>query len=223
MAEKKQKRRFRFGRAERASIEWALNGNGGARSMARDLGRSPASVTDEVRRNRAVANSPGKGGRSKCPGTSARGFWRGLRRATAAGFAATTAPRGTSASTRRCGPRRSPTTDCSPRRAGAWTPRSTASSRLWRRSDPTCPRGLSPAQIAVGCVCEFKVHPTAIYRWIGRDTPACPTPSSGARSATSPLRGLPKPSPPLAAPSAPTGRSGPCPRKRGYGLSRWAP
>lgn len=55
MAERKQRQYFRFDRAERASIERALDKNRSARSMARDLGRSPASITDEVKRNRTVA------------------------------------------------------------------------------------------------------------------------------------------------------------------------
>ena len=63
MAERKQKRYFRLDKAERASIERALDKNRSARSMARDLGRSPASITDEVKRNRTIAKGPGKGER----------------------------------------------------------------------------------------------------------------------------------------------------------------
>lgn len=63
MAMKKQRRYFRFDRTERASIERALDKRQSARPMARNLGRSPASITDEVKRNRTVAKDPGKGER----------------------------------------------------------------------------------------------------------------------------------------------------------------
>lgn len=60
MKERKQKKYFRFDKAERASIEHALDKNDSARSLARGLGRSPVSITDEVKRNRTVAKGPGK-------------------------------------------------------------------------------------------------------------------------------------------------------------------
>jgi IS30 family transposase len=58
-----QRRYFRVTRAERSAIERALDGREGARSIARDLGRSASSVSEEVRRNRTVAKGPDKGGR----------------------------------------------------------------------------------------------------------------------------------------------------------------
>ena len=65
MAEKKQKRYFRLTRSERASVERELGKRKpSARGVARDLGRSPASISDEVRRNRTVAKGPGKGERA---------------------------------------------------------------------------------------------------------------------------------------------------------------
>lgn len=56
MAERKQKRYFRLTRSERASIEREFGKRRpSARDVARDLGRSPASISDEVKRNRTVA------------------------------------------------------------------------------------------------------------------------------------------------------------------------
>ena len=60
MAERKQKRYFRLTRSERASIERELGKRRpSARDVARDLGRSPASISDEAKRNRTVARGPG--------------------------------------------------------------------------------------------------------------------------------------------------------------------
>lgn len=65
MAERKQKRYFRLTRSERASIERELGKRRpSARDVARDLGRSPASISDEAKRNRTVARGPGKGERA---------------------------------------------------------------------------------------------------------------------------------------------------------------
>jgi IS30 family transposase len=58
-----QRRYFRLTRAERASVERSLDGREGARSVARGLGRSASSVSEEVRRNRTVAKGPGRGER----------------------------------------------------------------------------------------------------------------------------------------------------------------
>lgn len=64
MTEQKPKRYFRITRAERSSIERALKAKKPiARSMAKDLGRSATSITEEVKRNRVVAKGPGKGER----------------------------------------------------------------------------------------------------------------------------------------------------------------
>lgn len=71
MPEKGQRRYRRLDRAERAAIERGLDKGRSAREMARDLGRSPSSVADEVRRNRTVSRGPGKGERaSEAPGTA---------------------------------------------------------------------------------------------------------------------------------------------------------
>lgn len=61
--EKTQRRYFRLTKAERVSIERALEVKQSARSVARNLGRSPSTITDEVKRNRTVYKGPGKGER----------------------------------------------------------------------------------------------------------------------------------------------------------------
>lgn len=56
----KQKKYYRIDRAERISIERALDKKESARSIARSLLRSQSSITDEVKRNRVVTKGPGK-------------------------------------------------------------------------------------------------------------------------------------------------------------------
>ncbi len=56
-------------KADRHAIQAALDGRGSCRSIAGDLGRSPSSVFDEVKRNRVVRRGPGKGERvAEVPG-----------------------------------------------------------------------------------------------------------------------------------------------------------
>lgn len=61
MEENEQKKHFRLDKAERISIERALEKNESTRSPAHNLSRSPASISDEVKRNSTVAKGPGKG------------------------------------------------------------------------------------------------------------------------------------------------------------------
>ena len=58
---RRQKRYRRLDRAERAAIQNGLERGWSCRRMARELGRSPSTVADEVARNRTVAKGPGKG------------------------------------------------------------------------------------------------------------------------------------------------------------------
>lgn len=60
---RRQKRYRRLDRAERAAIQNGLERGWSCRRMARELGRSPSTVADEVSRNRTVAKGPGKGER----------------------------------------------------------------------------------------------------------------------------------------------------------------
>lgn len=63
MSDKGARRYFRLTRAERASIERSLDRRESGREIARGLGRSNSTVSDEVRRNRTVAKGPAKGER----------------------------------------------------------------------------------------------------------------------------------------------------------------
>lgn len=64
MAERKQKRYFRLTRSERAAVERELGKRKpSARGVARNLGRSPTSISNEVKRDRTVAKGPGRGER----------------------------------------------------------------------------------------------------------------------------------------------------------------
>lgn len=58
---------FRLTRAERGAIERALDKGEGCRQIARDLGRSPSTVVDEVTRNRTVQRGPRRGERVSEP------------------------------------------------------------------------------------------------------------------------------------------------------------
>lgn len=63
MQGKKQLKRYRrLDRAERAAIQSSLDKGRSCRQMARDLGRSPSTVADEVARNRTVYKGPGATG-----------------------------------------------------------------------------------------------------------------------------------------------------------------
>ena len=62
MAKKNGRTRYsRLDKRERKAIEHGLDKGLSCRSMARDLGRSPSTVHDEVVRNRVVTRGPGKG------------------------------------------------------------------------------------------------------------------------------------------------------------------
>ena len=167
MAERKQKRYFRLTRSERASIERELGKRRpSARDVARDLGRSPASISDEAKRNRTVARGPGKGERAgdapedacarlqawpwTCNGCQHRryGCGKALRCEYSAARAQTLADGLLSGARRGVNAK-----EYDFERAMATI-----------RSDVA--RGLSPAQIACGRADRFKVHPTTIYRWI---------------------------------------------------------
>jgi len=52
---------FRLTRAERGAIEHALDKHTSARQIAKDLGRSPSSIADEVKRNRTISKGAERG------------------------------------------------------------------------------------------------------------------------------------------------------------------
>ena len=53
----------RLDKADQIAIERGLDKRKPCRQMARELGRSPSTIADEVARNRTVSRGPGKGGR----------------------------------------------------------------------------------------------------------------------------------------------------------------
>ena len=166
MAEKKQRRYFRLDRAERASIERALDKKQSARSMARDLGRSPASITDEVKRNRTVAKDPGGGERAgdvpedacerlqawpwTCNGCRLRRYHCSKRfKCEYSAARAQALADGLLSEARK-----------------SVNEKEHDFERAMALIGSDVARGLSPAQIACGRADRFKVHPTTIYRWI---------------------------------------------------------
>lgn len=64
MKEKRRGTYRRLDKADRVAIENGLDKRKSCRQMARELGRSPSTVADEVARNRTVSRGPDKGGRA---------------------------------------------------------------------------------------------------------------------------------------------------------------
>lgn len=164
----KQRLYFRLTKADRVSVERALDAGESGRSIARAIGRSNSTVSDEVRRNRTVSRGPGKGGRVEevpddaCPRLSS---WpwvcNGCRR-------------------RRYGCRRPWRCEYSAARAQALADGLLSEARRGvnaREEDfeammaairADVARGLSPAQIAQARAGQFKVSASTVYRWIDR-------------------------------------------------------
>ena len=165
---RRQKRYRRLDRAERAAIQNGLERGWSCRRMARELGRSPSTVADEVSRNRTVAKGPGKGERVRgvpddaCPRLLS---WprccygcRHLRY--------------------RC--RRRWRCEYSAARAQALADAELRESRIGVDRDEAgfeyamglircdVARGLSPQQIALGRAGQIGASPSTIYRWISR-------------------------------------------------------
>ena len=167
MEGKKQKRYFRLDKADGVAIERGLDKREGGRAIARSIGRSNSTVSDEVRRNRTVTRGPGKGGRADavpdgacprllawpwaCNGRGRRRYhcsrpWRceysAARAQTLADALLSEARRGVNA------------------REGDFEAMMAAV-----RADMA--RGLSPAQIAEARKGQFEVSASTLYRWIG--------------------------------------------------------
>lgn len=170
MSEQGQKKYYRMTKAERASIERKLDSRSSGRSIAKDLGRAPSAITEEIKRNRTVCKGPGKGervdaipeGQKACPkletwpwvcnGCKLRRYhcsykWRCEYSATRAQALAdnllASARRGVNVREERF-----------------------EDMMAHIRSDVT--RGLSPAQIVQGRADEFEVDPSTVYRWIAK-------------------------------------------------------
>lgn len=162
------KRYRRLDRAERGAIERGLDGRRSAREIARDLGRAPSTVAEEVRRNRVMGRGPTKGERvaavpdGACPKLLA---WphvcNGCRQ-------------------RRYNCRRPFKCVYSSARAQSLADSLLADARrgvdrpeaefeaMMATIASDLARGLSPAQIAKGRSGSFSVHPSTIYRWLER-------------------------------------------------------
>ena len=168
MGKKKQKGYRRLDRAERAAIQNGLDKGKSCRQMARELGRSPSTVADEVARNRTVAKGPGKGERVRgvpedacpkllswphcCNGCSSRRL-RCSRRWGCEYSAA----------------RAQALADAELRESRIGVDRTEAEFEYVMgliRYDVS--RGLSPQQVALGRAGEVKASPSTIYRWISR-------------------------------------------------------
>lgn len=168
MREKAHKPYRRLDRSERAAIERGLDKRKSCRQMARELGRSPSTVADEVARNRTVSRGPGKGGRASaapedacpkllewphcCNGCKLRRYHCSRRW--------------------RC--------EYSAARAQALADAELRESRMGVDRDEAeleramglirhdVARGLSPQQIATARAAEVGASPSTIYRWISR-------------------------------------------------------
>ena len=159
---------YRLDRAERGAIEHTLDRGAGAREIARELGRSPSTVSGEVARNRTVCKGPGKGGRAGEPPADAcpkPALWphvcNGCRQ-------------------RRYGCNRRWRCEYSAARAQRLADEELSESRsgvdrgeeefaeIMEALRHDLARGLSPAQIAEGRAAEFSVSPSTLYRWIER-------------------------------------------------------
>lgn len=164
----KQRHYFRLTKADRVSIEQGLNKHHSARSIARDLGRSASSITDEIRRNRTVYRGPHKGEqvdeipKDACPKLVRFPYVCN------------------GCSMYHYGCHRSWKCEYNPHRAQLIAERTLTQSRQGInacekdfekmigiiRSDLS--RGLCPEQICVGRCSEFQISPSTIRRWIAK-------------------------------------------------------
>lgn len=159
---------FRLTKAERVSIEQGLNKHRSARSMARDLGRAPSSITDEIKRNRTIFKGPGKGEQvhevplNVCPKLSCWPYvCNGCNKY-------------------HYGCNRDWRCEYNPYRAQMIAEQALVESRRGINAQEEdfektisiiradLSRGLSPEQICMGRAYELKVSPSTIYRWIAK-------------------------------------------------------
>lgn len=158
----------RLDKADRIAIERGLDKRKPCRQMARELGRSPSTIADEVARNRTVCRGPNKGGRAaKAPDDSCPKLLEWPRRCNGCRF-------------RRYHCSRRWRCEYSAARAQALADAELRESRMGVdrgeaeferamgliRSDVA--RGLSPQQIALTRAAEVGASASTIYRWIER-------------------------------------------------------
>lgn len=158
----------RLDKADRIAIERGLDKRKPCRQMARELGRSPSTIADEVARNRTVCRGPNKGGRAaKAPDDSCPKLLEWPRCCNGCRF-------------RRYHCSRRWRCEYSAARAQALADAELRESRMGVdrgeaeferamgliRSDVA--RGLSPQQIALTRAAEVGASASTIYRWIER-------------------------------------------------------
>ena len=158
----------RLDKADRIAIERGLDKRKPCRQMARELGRSPSTIADEVARNRTVCRGPNKGGRAaKAPDDACPKLLEWPRCCNGCRF------RRYHCSRRwRCeysAARAQALADAELRESRTGVDRGEAEFERAMgliRSDVA--RGLSPQQIALARAAEVGASASTIYRWIER-------------------------------------------------------
>ena len=158
----------RLDKADRIAIERGLDKRKPCRQMARELGRSPSTIADEVARNRTVCRGPNKGGRAaKAPDDACPKLLEWPRCCNGCRF------RRYHCSRRwRCeysAARAQALADAELRESRTGVDRGEAEFERAMgliRSDVA--RGLSPQQIALARAAEVGASTSTIYRWIER-------------------------------------------------------
>lgn len=158
----------RLDKADRIAIERGLDKRKPCRQMARELGRSPSTIADEVARNRTVCRGPNKGGRAaKAPDDACPKLLEWPRCCNGCRF------RRYHCSRRwRCeysAARAKAPDDAELRESRMGVDRGEAEFERAMgliRSDVA--RGLSPQQIALARAAEVGASASTIYRWIER-------------------------------------------------------
>lgn len=158
----------RLDKADRVAIENGLDKRKSCRQMARELGRSPSTIADEVARNRTVRRGPNKGGRAgKAPDDACPRLLSWPRCCNGCRL-------------RRYHCNRPWRCEYSAARAQALADAEQRESRMGVDRDEAefeyvmglirsdVARGLSPEQIALARAAEVGASPSTIYRWIGR-------------------------------------------------------
>lgn len=168
MKEKSPKAYRRLDKSDRVAIENGLDKRKSCRQMARELGRSPSTVADEVARNRTVSRGPNKGGRvSGAPDGACPRLLEWPHCCNGCRF-------------RRYHCSRKWRCEYSAARAQALADAELRESRMGVDRDEAeferameiirsdVARGLSPQQIALARADEVKASASTIYRWIER-------------------------------------------------------
>ena len=158
----------RLDKSDRVAIENGLDKRKSCRQMARELGRSPSTVADEVARNRTVSRGPNKGGRvSGAPDGACPRILEWPHCCNGCRF-------------RRYHCSRKWRCEYSAARAQALADAELRESRMGVDRDEAeferameiirsdVARGLSPQQIALARADEVKASASTIYRWIER-------------------------------------------------------